>query len=246
MYFASTRARRLASGDPIFFLQSLHVLDFGGLPYCPVSRTLKTDIPGPDRRVTLEDVREKGWPALFGPDLAAPLVVEIGFGRGEFLRGLAEAAPGVPHLGVEVSRKRVLKMARRIAKAGDLNIRLVCGAGEAWVQAALADASVAAFWINYSDPWPKSRHHRRRLVQAPFVRQLAKRLAPGGWLHVATDHPGYAEHIDGVLREESLLENAHAPLAHLPEIPGRPVTAYEAMWRAEGRTLYYFDYRRRA
>ena len=214
-----------------------------------MSRTLKTDIPGPDRRVTLADVREKGWPALFAPELAAPLdrlVVEIGFGRGEFLRSLAAAAPGVPHLGVEVSRKRVLKMARRIAKAGDPNIRLVCGAGEAVVQEALADGSVAAFWINYSDPWPKSRHHRRRLVQAPLVRQLAKRLAPGGWLHVATDHPGYAAHIHGVLCDESLLENANAPLPHLEEVAGRPITAYEAMWRAEDRALHFFDYRRRA
>ncbi len=212
-----------------------------------MSRTLKTDIPGPDRRVTLADVREKGWPALFAPELAAPLsllVVEIGFGRGEFLRELAARAPAIPHLGIDVSRKRVLKMARRIAKAGDPNIRLVCGPGEAVVQEALADASVAAFWINYSDPWPKQRHQRRRLIQPPLVRQLAKRLRAGGWLHVATDHPSYAEHIDAVLRAESLLENEHAPRAYLPEVPGRPVTAYEGMWRAEGRLLHFFDYRR--
>jgi tRNA (guanine-N7-)-methyltransferase len=214
-----------------------------------MSRTLKTDIPGPDRRITLEDVRAKGWDALFAPELAAPLaalVVEIGFGRGEFLRQLAADAPGVPHLGVELSWKRVLKMARRIAKAGDPNIRLVCARGEDVLQEALADASVAAFWINFSDPWPKARHHRRRLVQAPFVRQLAKRLQPGGALHVATDHVAYAEHIDAVLREEPLLENALAPSAFVAEIAGRPVTAYEAMWRAEGRPLHFFEYRRRA
>jgi tRNA (guanine-N7-)-methyltransferase len=209
---------------------------------------MKHDIPGADRRVTIEDVRAKGWDALFAPDLAAPigrLVVEIGFGRGEFLRQLAADAPSVPHVGVELSWKRVLKMARRIAKAGDPNIRLVCARGEDVLQHALADEGVRTFWINFSDPWPKSRHHRRRLVQAPFVRQLAKRLAPGGELQVATDDVPYAEHIDEVLREEPLLENALS--RHwLPEIPGRAVTAYEAMWREEGRPLHFFIYRRRA
>jgi tRNA (guanine-N7-)-methyltransferase len=213
-----------------------------------MSRTLKHDIPGIDRRVAIEDVRAKGWDALFAPELRAPtgpLVVEIGFGRGEFLRQLAADAPGVPHVGVELSWKRVLKMARRIAKAGDPNLRLVCARGEDVVQEALADASVRTFWINFSDPWPKARHHRRRLVQAPFVRQLAKRLVPGGELHVATDDVPYAEHIDDVLAGEPLLENA-LPARWLPERPGRPVTAYEAMWRAEGRPLHFFVYRRRA
>ena len=213
-----------------------------------MSRTLKHDIPGPDRRVSIEDVRAKGWDVLFAPELAvplAPLVVEIGFGRGEFLRQLAEAAPGDAHVGVELSWKRVLKMARRIAKAGDPNIRLVCARGEDVVQEALAEQSVRTFWINFSDPWPKARHHRRRLVQGPLVRQLAKRLVPGGLLHVATDDVPYALHIDEVLRSEALLENALAS-PWLAEIPGRPVTAYEAMWRAEGRALHFFTYRRRA
>ena len=213
-----------------------------------MSRTLKTDIPGPDRRVALEDVRAKGWDALFAPELTAPigpLVVEIGFGRGEFLRQLAAPSPAVPHLGVERSWKRVLKMARRIARAGDPNIRLICARGEDVLHEAIADGGVRTFWINFSDPWPKARHHRRRLVQAPLVRQLAKRLAPGGELHVATDDVPYAEHIDEVLSSEPLLENA-LPARWLAEIPGRPVTAYESMWRAEGRPLHFFSYRRRA
>ncbi|HEY8120897.1 MAG TPA: tRNA (guanosine(46)-N7)-methyltransferase TrmB [Myxococcota bacterium] len=213
-----------------------------------MSRTLKTDIPGPDRRVTIEDVRAKGWDALFAPELRAPigaLVVEIGFGRGEFLRELAVGEPSVPHLGVELSWKRVLKMARRIAKAGDPNIRMICARGEDVVRDALEDASVRTFWINFSDPWPKARHHRRRLVQAPLVHQLAKRLLPGGLLHIATDDVPYAKHIDEVLRAEPLLENA-LPAPFLPEIPGRLVTAYEAMWRAEGRPLHFFSHRRRA
>jgi tRNA (guanine-N7-)-methyltransferase len=212
-----------------------------------VSRTLKTDIPGPDRRVSIAEVREKGWPALFAADVPAPLrvVVDVGFGRGEFLRALAAAAPEVGHIGIERSHRRVLKMARRIAKTEERNVRLVEATAEELVRDALAPASVTAFWINFPDPWPKKRHQRRRLVRPDFVALLASRLVAGGELQVATDHVGYAEQIHEVLHAQSLLENTFAA-PFLSEVPGRLVTAYEAMWRAEGRTLHFFSYRRRA
>lgn len=213
-----------------------------------MARRLKFDIPGPDRRVTLEAVREKGWEALFAPDLEPPLrlVVEIGFGRGEFLRHLAAEAPEAAHVGVEVSFKRVLKMARRIAPTAERNIRLIEATGEEVVREALAPGSVSAFWINFPDPWPKKRHHRRRLLQPRFVAALAERLEPGGWLHVATDHVGYAEAIDAALRGEPRLENVLAPAPFVREVPGRMRTAYEEEWRAEGRPLHFWSYRRRA
>jgi tRNA (guanine-N7-)-methyltransferase len=210
-----------------------------------VSRTLKTDMPGPDLRVSVEDVRAKGWGALFAPDVAAafPLVVEIGFGRGEYLRSLAAFAPGVAHVGVDLSRRRVFKMARRLAKTEERNIRLVEARAEDVVRDAIEPASVAAFWINFPDPWPKKRHHGRRLIQPRFAAALADRLVPGGVLHAATDHTAYAEQIDEVLSGESRLENAFAE-RWLPEVPGRLQTAYEEMWRAERRTLHFFQYRR--
>jgi tRNA (guanine-N7-)-methyltransferase len=212
-----------------------------------VSRTLKTDIPGPDRRVAIDDVRAKGWAALFAPDVEEPLrlVVEIGFGRGEFLRALAAAAPDVAHVGVDLSHRRVLKMARRLAKTEERNIRLIEARAEDVVRDALAEASVETFWINFPDPWPKKRHHRRRLLQPALVAALARRLAPGGELHAATDHAEYAEQIGAVLAGEPLLENA-LPAPFVSEVPGRLCTAYEEMWRAEGRALHFFRYRRRS
>jgi tRNA (guanine-N7-)-methyltransferase len=212
-----------------------------------VSRTLKTDMPGPDRRVTLDDVRAKGWAALFAPDVREPLrlVVEIGFGRGEYLRALAAAAPGVAHVGVDLSHRRVLKLARRLAKTEERNIRLLEAGAEEVVRDALADASVETFWINFPDPWPKKRHHRRRLLQPAFVAALARRLVPGGELHAATDHAAYAAQIDAVLAAETRLENALAA-PFVSEVPGRLRTAYEEMWRAEGRALHFFRYRRRS
>jgi tRNA (guanine-N7-)-methyltransferase len=212
-----------------------------------MSRRLKYDLSGPDRRVAIEDVRAKGWEALF-PELPRPLrlVLEIGFGRGEFLADLAARAPDVAHVGVEMSWKRVLKMARRLARGELANVRLVHGLGEQVVDEAIAPGSLDAVWINFSDPWPKKRHHRRRLVQPALVAALAERLRPGGVLHVATDDGGYAEHIDAVLAAEPRLANDFAPDRWRAEVPGRMPTAYELEWRAEGRPLHFWSYRRRA
>ncbi len=211
-----------------------------------MSRRLKTDIPGTDWRVDYEDVRARGVAAVFDPELVAPLrlVVELGFGGGEFLMDLATRAPGVAHLGVEVSAKRVLKTARRVARTELRNVRLLHATAEAAVEELLASGSVEAFWINFSDPWPKKRHHKKRLVQPTLVARLADRLVPGGQLHVATDDVPYAEHIDACLRGEPALENAYAPHAWLSEVPGRKPTRYELEWRAEGRPLHFWCYRR--
>lgn len=213
-----------------------------------MSRTPKADMPGPDRRIVFEQAKETGIEACFTPDLVPPfpLVVEIGFGRGEFLIDLANESPEVAHLGVELAQRRVWKMARRIAKLPLSNLRIIEGRGEDVVAELLRPGSVARFWINFSDPWPKLRHHRRRLVQPPLVRVLAERLSPAGELHIATDHPPYAEWIDACLSSESSLSNVLAPEPFAAEIPGRRVTAYEDEWRREGRPLHFFVYRRHA
>jgi tRNA (guanine-N7-)-methyltransferase len=159
---------------------------------------------------------------------------------------LALAAPATPCVGVEYSAKRVLKMARRLARAQIRNVRLLDATGEVAVRDLLAPSSVKAFWINFPDPWPKKRHHRRRLLQPALVHGLALRLVQGGMLHVATDHEGYAESIDTALAGEPLLENVFSPASFLRDVPGRLATAYEALWRAEGRPMHFWQYRRRA
>jgi tRNA (guanine-N7-)-methyltransferase len=211
-----------------------------------VSRALRHDIPGTDYRVGTEQLREQGAEGIFA-DFAAPLdlVVEIGFGRGEFLFDLAQREPATAHLGVEYSGKRVLKVARRLARTEIVNVRLIQARGEQVVAELLPPASVRDFWVNFPDPWPKKRHQRRRLLQAGFVERLAERLVAGGGLHVATDHVPYAEEIDSVLSAEPRLENLAAPEPCFKEVPGRVATAYELAWRAEGRPLHFFEYQRR-
>jgi tRNA (guanine-N7-)-methyltransferase len=213
-----------------------------------VTRRLKLDIPGRDLRVAPDAVKARGWRALFAGDLPpGPLrmVVELGFGRGEFLIELARAAPSVAHVGVELSWKRVHKQTRRLASLPLRNIRLLHGRAEELLLL-FEPGSLEALWINFPDPWPKKRHHRRRLVQAPLAAAIAARLAPGGLVHVATDDVAYAEQIDAVLAAEPGLENALAPARWLPEVPGRMETAYEREWRAQGRALHFWTYRRRA
>lgn len=232
-----------------------------------MGRSLKYEIPGDDPRVSPDEIGRFGWPALFARARAraearaeatssAPAdpgagdsdakerrqVLEIGFGRGEFLLALAASAPETDYVGIEVSWKRGLKMARKVARARLPNVLLAVGRGEEGLRDWFAPRSLAEIWVNFSDPWPKARHAERRLVGAGFVARAARALAPGGMLYVATDDVPYAHQIDEVLAGEKSLENRYAPLAFLPEVPGRMTTGYEAQWRAESRPLHFFAY----
>ncbi len=209
-----------------------------------MGRALKYDIPGEDWRRSVDELAGHGWASLFGePGMPVRPVVEIGFGRGEFLLELAGKHPDQAFVGVEVSFKRVLKMARRLARSGLRNVRLIEGRGQVVLGPACEPASVSEIWINFSDPWPKEKHARRRLFQAPFVADLARVLVASGPLHVATDDASYARQIGALLEAEPGLENRFAPEPYRREVPGRLHTAYEESWREAGRALHFFEYR---
>jgi tRNA (guanine-N7-)-methyltransferase len=201
-----------------------------------------SDAAAPAPIVGAEELRGRGLAGAVGP---RPVVLEIGFGRGEVLLEMAARRPGASFLGVEVSRKRVEKTARRVARAALANVRLVSCPAEYLLERVLPPASIAECWINFPDPWPKKRHHKRRLLRGEVVALLARALEPGAVLHVATDHEGYAEWIDSVLSRAPGLENLNAPLGFARERPAaRAESRYEAEFRAEGRPLHYFAYRR--
>ena len=212
-----------------------------------MTRRIKTDSPGIDWRVSIDEAREQGFAKVFAGRVAhpLPLVVEIGFGRGEFLLEMAQRAPEQAFVGVEVSYKRALKMARRLAKLAIPNIAVVEGRAEEVLRDALADASVACFWLNFPDPWPKKRHARRRFVQTESLAWITRRLVPGGVVRVATDDPDYAEWIDERLAAVSELANCYAPERWRAAVEDRPATAYELEWRALGRSFHFFEYARR-
>jgi len=211
-----------------------------------MGRSLKYEIPGVDRRCDSLELAERGFDGLFAGELKEPAqrVLEIGFGRGEFLLELAAKRPESVFLGVEISFKRVLKMARKVGRAELRNVRLMEAKGEVVLRDLLSADLLDEIWVNFSDPWPKDRHARRRVIQSAFVRDAARCLVPGGTLHVATDDVPYAHQIADVMEGEALLENAFAPERWLRNVPGRIQTGYEIDWRAAGRPLHFFAGRR--
>ena len=191
--------------------------------------------------VSAETLRERGLRACLG---AERVVLELGFGRAELLLELAALHPERVYLGVEVSRKRVLKAGKRATLRELRNVFMIHAPAEYVLERVLPVGAVEEAWVNCPDPWPKKRHWRRRLVKAPLVELLARALAPGALLHIATDHEGYRDWIADVLSKQDVFLNLHAPAPFVGTRPERRETAYEAEFRAEGRTMAYFDYRR--
>ena len=211
-----------------------------------MSRTIHREIAGNDLRVWPQEVRQSGWARLFGLSAAAPLRlhVDIGFGDGAFLTELARRDPGGAVVGLDLSFKRVLKVARRLSHSDLDNVRLL-GVDAAWaVREAFEEESVESFWINFPDPWPKRRHRRRRLIDPAFVRELSRRLKTGASLHIATDDPDYAEVIRSALEGEPLLENAQAPNSDLCERRKLSPTTFQRVWDAQRRPCFFFQHRR--
>ncbi len=232
-----------------------------------MSRSLKYDIPGDDPRLCLADVAAIGWDELFSKTRvdspggskrcagdsqgglrdpcepnARKRVLEIGFGRGEFLLSMAERLPEVDFVGVEISFKRTLKMARKVARAGLANVRLLEARADVVLEQLFLPGSLHEVWVNFSDPWPKARHAHRRVIQPKFVADVARALEEGGVFYVATDDVRYAHQIDQVLRASSSLFNQYRPWPYLASVPGRFETGYQEQWRAVGRPLHFFAY----
>ncbi|HEX6792683.1 MAG TPA: tRNA (guanosine(46)-N7)-methyltransferase TrmB [Casimicrobiaceae bacterium] len=171
---------------------------------------------------------------LFGRD--APVVLEIGFGMGETTAAIAAAQPGLDFLGVEMHWPGVGALLRRIDAARLSNIRVLRHDAVDVVGRMIPPASLARIHVYFPDPWPKKRHHKRRLLQPPFVHALAMALAPGGCLHVATDWADYADEILATLSTEPLLVNTAEGFATRPA--WRPLTKFEQRGIARGHAVF--------
>ena len=180
------------------------------------------------------------WAALFGAD--RPLIVEIGFGHGDFLLHLARQFPDANVIGLEIANRSLLKTEAKVEKARLTNVRLIHSSAETALHHLFTPASITQVHINFPDPWFKSGHQHRRLMQRDTLDAMVSRLVPGGELYLATDILEYAEMAHDLLRVTPGLDNTLAEgWAH--DLPGRVVTKYEAdRPRSEGRTCYYFAY----
>lgn len=170
-------------------------------------------------------------PAWFGR--TAPLRLEIGSGMGETTAELAAAEPDADHVAVEVYPPGLGQLLLRIEERGLENLRLLRGDALVVLDELVAPDSLAGLRVYYPDPWPKRRHHKRRLIQPATVALMASRLAPGATLHLATDVADYADRMLEVTDAEPRLANPHGGFA--PRPPWRPRTKFETRAEREGR-----------
>lgn len=167
------------------------------------------------------------WDDQFGA--SGRRIVEIGFGMGDSLIQMAQADPGAQFIGIEVHRPGVGRLLSRVLAEKIQNVRVYAEDAVDVFAQSLTLESLDAIHIFFPDPWHKKRHHKRRLIQPGWVREIAQRLKAGGYLHLATDWEPYAEHMFDVLDDVPSLKNASgAPRTAVPRPDYRPLTKFEA------------------
>jgi tRNA (guanine-N7-)-methyltransferase len=207
------------------------------------------------------DTWERLWPDLgvsIGPEPAtgpldiaewfgrrAPLVVEIGCGNGASTLAMAQDEPDIDVIAVEIYRRGLAQLLCAIEREQVGNIRLVRGNGIDVLERLIAPGSLTGVRVFFPDPWPKARHHKRRFLQPATVDLIADRLLPGGVLHAATDHSGYAEHIAEVGDSEARLVRVDPGAESPPISVVRPTTKYETKAQAAGSDVTELIWKRR-
>ena len=156
-----------------------------------------------------------------------PLTLEIGFGDGQVLIGMARQNPGVGFLGIDPHRPGVGRLLHELAREDILNVRVMIGDAGEIVPRAISEHTLERILVFFPDPWPKKRHHKRRLLNDVFLGVLANRLKQNGTLHVATDWIEYAQEILDAVDRAPLLQNAAGQGNFSPRPDWRPLTKYE-------------------
>ena len=184
---------------------------------------------------------------LFG-DRGLPVVLEIGFGMGEATARMAADDPGTGVLAVDVHTPGQGNLLALAERAGLSNVRVANGDAVILLRDMLPPESLAGLRVFFPDPWPKARHHKRRLIQPEFVRLAVSRLVPGAVVHCATDWEPYAEQMLEVLSAEPRLRNLHDGYAPRPAVEGpggRPTTKFERQGLAKGHVVHDLRFVRR-
>lgn len=163
--------------------------------------------------------------AAFGSH--APVTLEIGFGNGEALAAMAEAAADQHFLGIEVHRPGVGRLLRTLDDRGIGNVRVCSDDAVDILRQYIPAGALARILLFFPDPWPKKKHHKRRILQPEFVSLAAQALADGGVLHMATDWVPYAEQMLDVVQASPDFRNAAAGGGYSPRPAYRPLTKFE-------------------
>ena len=187
-------------------------------------------------RYGIEDDGPLDLRTVFGRE--APVTLEIGFGNGESLAALATAHPDRDFLGIEVHRPGVGHLLLRAEAAGLDNLRVVCRDAVEVLEHRIADAALDEVLLYFPDPWPKKRHHKRRIVQPAFVELIARKLRPGGVFRLATDWQDYAGHMLAVVGASDKLHNQSPAGGYVPRPGSRPLTRFEQRGQRLGHQVW--------
>ena len=191
-----------------------------------------------------EDKNRLDLEILFGND--HPVIMEIGFGNGDATWQMALAHPEENYLGVEVHRPGVGHLLLKLEENGIGNVRIACEDAVELLRQRIPRDSLAGVRIYFPDPWPKKRHHKRRIIQAPFIGLLAEKMQAGGILHMATDWEQYAEYMLEVMHNSRDFENLAQDGKVNPKPEWRPATKYEKRGERLGHSVFDLVFRRTA
>lgn len=200
------------------------------------------DIPRGETETSIATGYRLDVAAAFGR--TAPLLVEIGSGMGGSLVPMASARPDANVLAFEVYQPAVAATLAKLARAGAENVRLVQADAVEGLATLLPERHIDELWLFFPDPWPKTRHHKRRLVTPAFVELVASRLSSGASWRLATDAQDYARQMRSLLDASAAFVNEH-PDGWAPRWPARPVSRFEERAQEGERQVYELTYRRR-
>ncbi len=173
----------------------------------------------------------------------APLAVEIGFGDGAFILDQARRRPDRNHVAIELAWGQVDRLLGKLERSGLDNLRVMNADASLVLERMIQSAAVSEFFINHPDPWPKERHHGRRLIQPALLRELARGLKAGGLVEIATDHADYAAWIGARLEQQHELVS-DLGVTEVAELPDRLVTRYQMKARQVGIDNHFFVWRK--
>ncbi|HHF7345271.1 tRNA (guanosine(46)-N7)-methyltransferase TrmB [Legionella feeleii] len=189
------------------------------------------------------DEKPFDFQAIFGRE--AETVVEIGFGMGASLTTMAQHYPERNFIGIEVHRAGVGSLAADLHEYAIKNVRIISHDAVEVLKRHIAENSLSGVQIFFPDPWPKKRHHKRRLIQADFIKLLVRCLKPGGFIHCATDWQEYAEHMQAILSVEPALTNSEPKGGFSPRPETRPLTKFEQRGNRLGHGVWDLIYLKR-
>lgn len=180
------------------------------------------------------------WETIF--DNQHPVEIEIGMGKGRFLLAESSDRPEVNFVGIERARKYLRIALDRLNRMGQTNVRMIYADAEFVLERFIPSGSVQAIHIYFPDPWPKARHHKRRFFRPPVAQLLRAILQPGGFIHIATDHAEYFEHIVHILDSAGHWQNVEVWNTDAGSSDTPTATHFEIKFRREERMIHRANY----